>query len=92
MTFAQNALPPPCASFVRYLVLASLLVLGVTSLPALASTAGHVSEVNLVLPDLADSLLVSFLGGMSGSTLLSYGLVVAIGGLFFRCRYLPPDS
>jgi len=95
MTFAQNALAPPRAGFVRYLFVALLLGLGVTSLPALASTAGHVSEVNLVLPDLANSSLVSFLGGMSGATLLSYGLVVAILGLTFgaviyrRIRSLP---
>ncbi len=50
--------------------------------PAAAST-GHVSEANLVLPDLADKALASFLGGMSGWTLLSYGLWIAIAGLVF---------
>ncbi len=95
MTCAKNALAPPSVSFLRFLFLALLLVLALTSLPALASTAGHVSEVNLVLPDLADSSLVSFLGGVSGSTLLSYGLLVAIAGLIFgaaiyvRIRGLP---
>ena len=50
--------------------------------PALASS-GHVSEANLVLPDLADRSLASFLGGMSGWALLSWGLVVCFGGLVF---------
>jgi K(+)-stimulated pyrophosphate-energized sodium pump len=50
--------------------------------PALASS-GHVSEANLVLPDLADRSLASFLGGVSGWTLLSWGLVVCVGGLVF---------
>ncbi len=51
---------------------------------ALAAAAGeHVSEANLVLPDLRDASLVSFLGGMSGWSLLSYGLLVCIGGLAF---------
>jgi len=50
--------------------------------PALASS-GHVSEANLVLPDLADRSLANFLGGMSGWALLSWGLVVCLGGLVF---------
>ena len=62
----------------RLLVLFALAV----SLPAIASTQ-HVSEANLVLPDLADRSLVTFPGGVSGWTLLSYGLFVALGGLVF---------
>ncbi len=59
-----------------------ILAIGSAFLPALAST-GHVSEANLVLPDLADASLVAFFGGMSGWTLLSYGLLVCLGGLIF---------
>ena len=59
-----------------------LVAAGGWSAPAIASS-GHVSEANLVLPDLADKALASFLGGMSGWTLLSYGLWVAIAGLVF---------
>ena len=95
MTFAHNALAPPRASLATYLLSALLVFLALTSLPALAAAGGHVSEVNLVLPDLADSALVSFFGGISGWTLLSYGLLVAVGGLTFgaviyrRIRRLP---
>ena len=59
-----------------------LVAVGGWASPAIASS-GHVSEANLVLPDLADKALASFLGGMSGWTLLSYGLWVAIAGLVF---------
>ena len=59
-----------------------LVAAGGWASPAIASS-GHVSEANLVLPDLADKALASFLGGMSGWTLLSYGLWVAIAGLVF---------
>ena len=47
-----------------------LLFLTAAALPALASS-GHVSEANLVLPDLRDTSLVAFFGTMSGWTLLS---------------------
>ena len=43
----------------------------------------HVSEANLVLPALNDPALVSFLGGVTGWTLLSYGLWVCLAGLAF---------
>ncbi|MCB1968126.1 MAG: sodium/proton-translocating pyrophosphatase, partial [Candidatus Accumulibacter sp.] len=95
MTLTHNALAPPRNRLARCLLLALLLIVGAASLPALAATEGHISEVNLVLPDLADTSLVSFLGGISGATLLSYGLVVAIAGLAFgaviysRIRRLP---
>ena len=68
-----------------YRLLASLMLpmlLGWVAGPAYAS-GGHVSEANLVLPNLADTTLVSFLGGLSGWSLLSYGLIICIGGLAF---------
>ena len=43
----------------------------------------HVSEANLVLPALNDVALVSFLGGVTGWTLLSYGLWICLAGLAF---------
>lgn len=57
--------------------------LGASVIPAFASTTEHVSEANLVLPNLADVGLASFLGGMSGWTLLCWGLLVCIAGLVF---------
>ena len=66
----------------RPLLLLLLCGLGLGALPALAA-GGHTSEVDLVLPNLADTALISFLGGMSGATLLSYGLLVCLGGLIF---------
>ncbi|HAX24850.1 MAG TPA: sodium-translocating pyrophosphatase, partial [Chloroflexi bacterium] len=66
----------------RCLLLILLLAIASGSIPALAAT-GHVSEADLVLPDLSDGSLVAFLGGMSGWTLLSYGLLVCLGGLIF---------
>ncbi|MBK8509080.1 MAG: sodium-translocating pyrophosphatase [Candidatus Competibacteraceae bacterium] len=62
--------------------MALLLAVGFGSLPALAAE-GHVSEANLVLPDLGDASLVTFFGGVSGWTLLFYGLWVCLGGLIF---------
>ena len=41
------------------------------------------SEANLVLPNLKDTALASFLGGMAGSQLLSWGLLVCVAGLVF---------
>ena len=41
------------------------------------------SEANLVLPDLKDAAIASFLGGMSGWNLLAWGLVVCVAGLVF---------
>nr|WP_081756145.1 sodium-translocating pyrophosphatase [Candidatus Contendobacter odensis] len=64
------------------LLLMLLLAFGLIALPAFAGTT-HVSEANLVLPNLNDVSLAQFLGGISGSTLLSYGLIVCIGGLVF---------
>lgn len=49
---------------------------------ALAAT-GHVSEANLVLPDLSDTALVTFFWGVSGWALLFLGLWVCVGGLIF---------
>jgi K(+)-stimulated pyrophosphate-energized sodium pump len=59
-----------------------MLIFSLGSLRAHAS-AGHVSEANLVLPDLGDLSLATFVGGMSGWTLLSYGLLICLGGLTF---------
>lgn len=56
--------------------LSALLLITVS--PAFAS-----SEANLVLPNLKDAALASFLGGMTGWQLLAYGLVVCVAGLVF---------
>ncbi|MDQ7988603.1 MAG: sodium-translocating pyrophosphatase [Candidatus Dactylopiibacterium sp.] len=55
------------------------LAFGAMSLPAMASGG----EANLVLPNLGDPALATFLGGMTGSTLLSWGLIVCLLGLAF---------
>ena len=55
----------------------SALLLGVVS-PVFAS-----SEANLVLPNLKDAALASFLGGMSGWNLLAFGLIICVAGLAF---------
>ena len=71
-----------------------LLGFGLSALPAFAVPA-HVSEANLVLPNLNDGSLATFLGGVTGWTLLSYGLLICVGGLIFgaviygRIRRLP---
>lgn len=59
------------------------LALSLGVVPAFASSAEHVSEASLVLPNLADIGLASFLWGVSGWTLLSWGLLVCLGGLIF---------
>ncbi len=41
------------------------------------------SEANLVLPNLRDAALATFVGGMTGWQLLSYGLFVCLAGLAF---------
>ncbi len=69
-------------SVARRLFLALMAFLSLSSPPALASS-GHVSEANLILPDLSDLSLATFVGGMSGWTLLSYGLLICLGGLTF---------
>ena len=53
------------------------LLLGAVS-PAFAS-----SEADLVLPNLQDTALASFMGGMSGWQLLALGLLVCAAGLAF---------
>ncbi len=55
----------------------AVLLLGVAS-PTLAS-----SEANLVLPNLNDIAIASFIGGMTGWNLLAYGLIVCVAGLAF---------
>ena len=47
---------------------------------AMASVPSFASEANLVLPDLSS---VNFLGGISGSALLTAGLLVCVFGLIF---------
>lgn len=54
------------------------MLLLAAAFPALAS-----SEANLVLPNLRDASLASFLGGVSGGHLLTYGLFVCVAGLVF---------
>ncbi len=66
----------------RLFLLLLFLTFGLSALPAFAATA-HVSEVNLALPNLNDGSLATFLGGATGWTLLSYGLLICIGGLIF---------
>ena len=56
----------------------SALLLGSASQLAYAS-----SEANLVLPNLNDVALASFVGGMSGWHLLAYGLLICVAGLVF---------
>ena len=53
------------------------LLLGVVS-PVFAS-----SEADLVLPNLKDAAIASFLGGMSGWNLLAFGLIICVAGLAF---------
>ena len=53
------------------------LLFGVVS-PVFAS-----SEADLVLPNLKDVAIASFMGGMSGWNLLAYGLIVCVAGLAF---------
>ena len=61
----------------RYLL--SILLLSIFyAQPSWAS-----SEANLVLPDLTDAGLASFLGGMAGWQLLAWGLAVCVAGLVF---------
>lgn len=55
------------------------MALGAISLPAMASGG----EANLVLPNLGDPALAVFLGGMTGSALLGWGLLVCLAGLAF---------
>ena len=83
MTFATSAPASKSRQGMAYPVLGLLLLLlGLGALPAFANPA-HVSEANLVLPNLGDVALASFLGGISGWTLLFLGLFVCVGGLVF---------
>jgi len=58
-----------------------LLALGLSAFPAFAANT-HVSEANLVLPNLGDASLAQFFG-VSGATLLSWSLLICVGGLLF---------
>jgi K(+)-stimulated pyrophosphate-energized sodium pump len=82
MTFGTSGLLSKWGKSASRLLLTLLLSSGPGSLTALAAS-DHVSEVNLVLPDLGDLSLVAFFGDTSGWTLLSYGLLVCIAGLVF---------
>lgn len=55
------------------------LALGIGSVSVHASGG----EANLKLPDLGDTNLASFLGGISGSHLLMFGLLICLVGLIF---------
>ena len=72
----------PAQPIVRGVLILLLFILAAGALPALAATA-HVSEANLVLPDLSDTSLAAFFGGASGWSLLFVGLLVCLGGLVF---------
>jgi len=82
MKFGHSSLGSAGPGVMRRLLMILLFFVGSASLSAFAAT-GHTSEVDLVLPNLGDASLISFLGGMSGSALLSYGLLVCLGGLIF---------
>jgi K(+)-stimulated pyrophosphate-energized sodium pump len=82
MPFGNASLAPAWRRPVRHLLWMLFLIVAPGALTALAAT-GHVTEANLVLPDLGDTSLATFVGGMSGWTLLSYGLLVCLGGLAF---------
>ena len=58
------------------------LILGLL-LGSAAQLSHASSEANLVLPNLGDAALASFLGGMTGWQLLAYVLIVCIAGLAF---------
>jgi K(+)-stimulated pyrophosphate-energized sodium pump len=76
-----NVCPPACRRATLIILPLLLAALILMSLPAPAfaqSTAG--GEANLVLPDLAQA---TFLGGTSGRTLLTWGLLVCALGLLF---------
>ncbi|HAS87286.1 MAG TPA: hypothetical protein DCS31_10920, partial [Candidatus Competibacteraceae bacterium] len=62
----------PAQPIVRGVLILLLFILAAGALPALAATA-HVSEANLVLPDLSDTSLAAFFGGASGWSLLFVG-------------------
>ena len=76
MKYPNSSAPMNGLVHMARLFLAALLISAVS--PAFAS-----SEANLVLPNLNDTALASFMGGMSGSQLLTYGLFVCLAGLAF---------
>ena len=57
-----------------------LAALAVVTVVVLASTAAYASEADLVIPDLSS---VSFIGGISGHSLLLFGLIICILGMGF---------
>src|SRR3984957_6402731 len=70
-----------CAPVVR--VLLTLFALAILAAPLMAQEQAG-GEENLKLPDLANQTVkVTFLGGMSGSTLLMGGLAISALGLIF---------
>ncbi len=80
MFFKFFSHPTQRAACWSLLITLMMVVLGAS--PALAATE-HVSEANLVLPDLSDTSLATFFGGVSGWTLLLLGLFICVGGLVF---------
>jgi K(+)-stimulated pyrophosphate-energized sodium pump len=85
--------PTHMASFLRVVctVFAALFL----SAPLMAQSGENTSEANLHLPDLGQ---VTFLGGIKGSTLLMFGLIVSALGLIFgliifnRLKNMPVHS
>ncbi|HRC59514.1 MAG TPA: hypothetical protein PLD53_01020, partial [Candidatus Propionivibrio aalborgensis] len=82
MKFGISTHAPTWGNLKHRLISMVLVLFAMAAVPAMATT-GHVSEADLVLPDLSDLSLVTFFSGTSGWTLLSYGLLVCIGGLIF---------
>ncbi|MDB5816075.1 MAG: Inorganic diphosphatase [Rhodocyclales bacterium] len=83
------------SNWLSYLVLMLAALLAAFALPAFATeilsnaapgaahVGAHASEANLVLPRLDDLATASFLWGITGWQLLSWGLLVCVGGLVF---------
>jgi len=67
------------STLVRRLQCLLALSLGMASLPSFAASG----EASLVLPNLSDPALATFLGGLTGSQIFGGGLIVCILGLLF---------
>jgi K(+)-stimulated pyrophosphate-energized sodium pump len=67
----------------RRLLCLLTLSFGAVSLPASAASG----EAGLVLPNLGDKSLATFLGGFAGSQILSFGLIVCVLGLLFGALF-----
>ena len=69
-----------CTPGAQRKILLKLTLLLLAGSPGLALAS---SEANLVLPNLRDAALATFVGGVTGWQLLSYGLLVCVAGLAF---------